>query len=170
MVSHRPLQPAPPAIRTGVGLAALAGPPVGAPYAGVSAPHSTRRPGKPNWSIPKTITAPWAPGRRAGPGDNSIPLLGVCAAAPHCCEGWLHLAPRLRARVGLRLGAGPLPLEIQCGTALLQHPSNHWTSWTKPLVLSAIFAVSSTLHWELCVKLQLPMKAVFVELPYMTFA
>ena len=53
---------------------------------------------------------------------------------------------------------------------MLHRSSNQLLSWTTPLVLSAIFAVSSMLHWELVVKLQLPMSAVRVEAPYMTFA
>ena len=104
------------------------------------------------------------------PVPGTIPSLrwGSSRTAPHWCEGGRQLAWRLRARVGLRLGAGLL--EITWGRALLHRSSNQLLSWTTPLVLSAIFAVSSTLHWELVVKLQLPMSAVRVEAPYMTFA
>ena len=89
-------------------------------------------------------------------------------AAPHCCEGGLHLGLRLRGRVGLRLDAGPL--EITWVVAWLHSSSNQPVIRTTPLVLSAIFVVSSRLHWELVEKLQLPTSAVFVEVPYRTFA
>ena len=116
------------------------------------------------------LSAPRAPGDAPGPG--TIPPLswGSARLALHCCEAQLDRAPRLRARVGLRLGAGLLPPAITCVTAWLQHSSYHCWSWVKPLGLSAILAVSSTLPWELWVKLQLPTKAVLVETPHITFA
>ena len=54
--------------------------------------------------------------------------------------------------------------------AWFHRSSNQLVSRTTPLVLSATFTVSSRLHWELVEKLQLPTSAVFVEVPYRTFA
>ena len=90
--------------------------------------------------------------------------------AVHGCEGWLHRAPRLRGRVGLRLAEDLLPPEITCVAAWSQRSSYHCWRRSRPLGVSLILAVSSILHCELWVKFVLPTNAVLVETPNITFA
>ena len=123
------------------------------------------------------LAAPRAPATHPGPGTIPPSVWGSVLRAP--TQGgagcWCRGAPRLRARVGLLLGAGPdldpaLVSDSTYAVLFPQHSSYQVCRFRNPSWVSRTFAVTSMLHWELCVKFVLPTNAVMVETPYITFA